>query len=121
MRQPIEDWKIAQQELATIDGEVYTWGEARPLLHKRRTARRVGELADIADAMHGEARTLDDYLARAKEVAGRIQAGTVWINQHGMIHPMVPFGGAKGSGWGLEFGIDGLKAVTQPQVISLKK
>ncbi len=60
-------------------------------------------------------------LDAAKAVATRIQAGTVWINQHGTIHPMVPFGGAKGSGWGLEFGIDGLKAVTQPQVISLKK
>jgi acyl-CoA reductase-like NAD-dependent aldehyde dehydrogenase len=60
-------------------------------------------------------------LDNAKAVATRIQAGTVWINQHGSIHPMVPFGGAKGSGWGLEFGIDGLKAVTQPQVISLKK
>lgn len=60
-------------------------------------------------------------LDNAKAVAMRIQAGTVWINQHGTIHPMVPFGGAKGSGWGLEFGIDGLKAVTQPQVISLKK
>jgi len=31
------------------------------------------------------------------------------------------FGGVKGSGWGLEFGIDGLKALTQPQIISLKK
>ncbi len=58
---------------------------------------------------------------RAKEVASRIQAGTVWINQHGMIHPMVPFGGVKGSGYGVEFGVDGLKAVTQPQVISIKK
>ncbi|MBI3148407.1 MAG: aldehyde dehydrogenase family protein [Betaproteobacteria bacterium] len=58
---------------------------------------------------------------RAKEVAGRIQAGTVWINQHGMIHPMVPFGGIKGSGYGVEFGVDGLKAVTQPQVLSIKK
>jgi len=57
----------------------------------------------------------------AKEVASRIQAGTVWINQHGMIHPMVPFGGVKGSGYGVEFGVDGLKAVTQPQVISIKK
>lgn len=57
----------------------------------------------------------------AKQVASRIQAGTVWINQHGMIHPMVPFGGIKGSGYGVEFGIDGLKAVTQPQVISIKK
>ncbi|MCG3190066.1 MAG: Phenylacetaldehyde dehydrogenase [Burkholderiaceae bacterium] len=58
---------------------------------------------------------------KAKAVASRIQAGTVWINQHGMIHPMVPFGGVKGSGWGVEFGLEGLKAVTQPQVISIKK
>jgi acyl-CoA reductase-like NAD-dependent aldehyde dehydrogenase len=57
----------------------------------------------------------------ARTVAARLQAGTVWINQHGTIHPMVPFGGVKGSGWGVEFGIDGLKAVTQPQVISIKK
>lgn len=57
----------------------------------------------------------------AKAVASRIQAGTVWINQHGMIHPMVPFGGVKGSGYGVEFGIDGLKSVTQAQVISVKK
>ena len=57
----------------------------------------------------------------ADSSASRIQAGTVWINQHGAIHPMVPFGGVKGSGWGVEFGVDGLKAVTQPQVISLKK
>lgn len=60
-------------------------------------------------------------LDHAKEVASQIQAGTVWINQHGAIHPMVPFGGIKGSGWGVEFGIDGLKAMTQPQVISIKK
>lgn len=58
---------------------------------------------------------------KAKAVASRVQAGTVWINQHGAIHPMVPFGGIKGSGWGVEFGAEGLKAVTQPQVISIKK
>lgn len=60
-------------------------------------------------------------LGRAKEVAGRLEAGTIWINQHGAIHPMVPFGGIKGSGWGVEFGVDGLKSVTQPRVISIKK
>lgn len=60
-------------------------------------------------------------LDEARSVASRIEAGTVWINQHGAIHPMVPFGGMKGSGWGVEFGIEGLKGVTQPQVISLKK
>ncbi len=58
---------------------------------------------------------------KAKAVAARIEAGTVWVNQHGMIHPMVPFGGVKGSGYGTEFGVEGLKAVTRPQVISIKK
>ena len=60
-------------------------------------------------------------LEEARRVADRIEAGTVWINQHGMVHPMVPFGGIKGSGYGVEFGIDGLKSVTQPRVISIKK
>ncbi len=60
-------------------------------------------------------------LEKARQVASRIQAGTVWINQHGLVHPMVPFGGVKGSGYGVEFGLDGLKAVTRPQVISIRK
>ena len=55
---------------------------------------------------------------KAKEVAARLEAGTVWINGHGGIHPMVPFGGAKHSGYGLEFGVEGLKSVSVPQVIS---
>ena len=54
---------------------------------------------------------------RAREVAARVQAGTVWINSHGTINPFVPFGGAKQSGYGQEFGVAGLKAVAQPQVI----
>ncbi|GJI86875.1 aldehyde dehydrogenase [Rugamonas sp. R1(2021)] len=60
-------------------------------------------------------------IEQANDVAQRIEAGTVWINHHGIIHPMVPFGGAKRSGWGVEFGIEGLKALTRPQVISLIK
>lgn len=55
---------------------------------------------------------------RAREVAARIQAGTVWINSHGGVHPMIPFGGVKQSGYGLEFGVDGLKAASVPQVIN---
>lgn len=54
-------------------------------------------------------------------VADRLEAGTVWINQHGVINPFVPFGGVKQSGYGVEFGIDGLKAVTLPKIISYKK
>ena len=54
----------------------------------------------------------------ARKVAARIQAGTVWINSHGGVHPMIPFGGVKGSGYGLEFGAEGLKSVAVPQIIN---
>ena len=54
----------------------------------------------------------------ARRIAQRLQAGTVWINSHGGVHPMIPFGGVKGSGYGLEFGVEGLKAVAVPQVIN---
>lgn len=55
---------------------------------------------------------------KAREVAARIQAGTVWINSHGGVDPRIPFGGVKGSGYGLEFGAEGLKSVAAPQVVN---
>ncbi|KER67985.1 aldehyde dehydrogenase [Burkholderia cepacia] len=58
---------------------------------------------------------------QARPIAQRLEAGSVWINHHGAVHPMVPFGGAKRSGWGVEFGIEGLKTLTRPHVISVRK
>lgn len=57
-------------------------------------------------------------LDAARDVASRMQSGTVWINNHGGLHPMVPFGGVKSSGYGLEFGVEGLKSVAVTQVVS---
>jgi acyl-CoA reductase-like NAD-dependent aldehyde dehydrogenase len=54
----------------------------------------------------------------ALALAGRIEAGTVWINSHASPHPLVPFGGVKKSGYGLEFGVEGLKSVAAPQVVN---
>lgn len=54
----------------------------------------------------------------ARRIAARIESGTVWINSHGGVHPMIPFGGVKGSGYGVEFGVEGLKAVAVPRVIN---
>lgn len=55
---------------------------------------------------------------KAREVAGRLQAGTVWINKHGAVDPRVPFGGIKSSGYGVEFGTEGLKGLAYPQAIN---
>lgn len=55
---------------------------------------------------------------RALEVARRVEAGTVWINGHAVPDPRIPFGGIKQSGYGLEFGMEGLKAVAVPKVFN---
>ncbi len=57
----------------------------------------------------------------ARKVADRIEAGTVYINQHGQIAPHVPFGGIKGSGIGVEFGQEGLEANTDIKIYNMAK
>lgn len=55
--------------------------------------------------------------AKALEIASRLECGSVWINQHGMIQPGIPFGGVKASGIGVEFGEEGLKEYTTIQSV----
>ncbi|WP_209325680.1 aldehyde dehydrogenase family protein [Brevibacterium renqingii] len=57
-------------------------------------------------------------LDACRKVAARLQAGSTWINKHGAVDPRIPFGGVKKSGFGLEFGLEGLKHVSVPHVIS---
>jgi acyl-CoA reductase-like NAD-dependent aldehyde dehydrogenase len=47
---------------------------------------------------------------RAIEVAKKIEAGTVWINEYHLLNPGMPFGGYKQSGIGREMGEEGLKS-----------
>lgn len=58
---------------------------------------------------------------RALAIAEQLETGTVWINEFLHISPLAPFGGHKQSGFGAEYGIDGLKEFTYPQVITLKR
>jgi acyl-CoA reductase-like NAD-dependent aldehyde dehydrogenase len=59
--------------------------------------------------------TGDDALA--DRVAAELVAGTVSVNCHGMAaqDPRLPFGGVGQSGLGREFGVDGIRAFTQPR------
>lgn len=99
--------------VALVDEEQF--GPALPIIR----------YSDVEDAV-ASANRLDVGLGgsvwgdrdEARAVAARVQAGTVWINSHGGVHPMIPFGGVKGSGYGLEFGVEGLKAVAVPQIIN---
>jgi acyl-CoA reductase-like NAD-dependent aldehyde dehydrogenase len=55
----------------------------------------------------------------AKSVSARLEAGTVFVNQHGMsaIDYRAPMGGWKRSGYGLELGVEGMQAFTRTRVV----
>jgi acyl-CoA reductase-like NAD-dependent aldehyde dehydrogenase len=57
-------------------------------------------------------------LEEARRLALQMHAGTVWINKHVDLDPMIPLGGAKRSGIGVELGLVGLEEYTQRVVIS---
>jgi acyl-CoA reductase-like NAD-dependent aldehyde dehydrogenase len=57
---------------------------------------------------------------RAHAVASRLEAGTVWINQHTLVEPDAPFGGWKASGIGRERGRWGLEEYLETRVINAR-
>jgi acyl-CoA reductase-like NAD-dependent aldehyde dehydrogenase len=54
---------------------------------------------------------------KARDLALQLECGSVWINKHGAIQPNAPFGGVKGSGFGVEFGEEGLFENTNGQTV----
>ncbi len=92
------------------------FGPALPII-RYGTVDEAVAMANALDVGLGASVWSSDTAA-AREVAARLEAGTVWINKHGAVDPRVPFGGAKQSGYGLEFGVEGLKALGVPQVIN---
>lgn len=60
-------------------------------------------------------------LQRAEGLATQLDAGTVWVNTHQETAPHIPFGGAKQSGLGVEYGEEGVAEFTQLQIVSVAK
>lgn len=56
---------------------------------------------------------------RAIHLARRIQAGSLWVNTHGMVNRRAPFGGFKQSGIGQRGGLEGLIDYVQPQTVTV--
>ncbi|MEL7534601.1 MAG: aldehyde dehydrogenase family protein, partial [Bacteroidota bacterium] len=100
-----------------VDEEQF--GPVLPIIKYKNLEEAIQKANDTPTGLGGS--VWGDDLEAAAKVAAQIQTGTVWINQHGAIHPMVPFGGVKESGYGVEFGVEGLKSVSVPQIISIKK
>lgn len=74
------------------------------------------ELANSSEfGLAGSVWTKDIH--RAHRVAGRLQAGTVWINAYRSVAPGVPFGGYKHSGIGRENGTAAINEYTETKSI----
>jgi acyl-CoA reductase-like NAD-dependent aldehyde dehydrogenase len=57
--------------------------------------------------------------ATALRGARELVAGTVWINTHGVFDPAIPYGGLKESGWGKEYGDEGLEGYLGTKTVVL--
>ncbi|EJT52251.1 hypothetical protein A1Q1_05461 [Trichosporon asahii var. asahii CBS 2479] len=58
-------------------------------------------------------------ITQATRVSGKLEVGTVWINQYGLLNNSVPFGGFKSSGIGRELGTYGLQEHLQVKGVHL--
>ena len=63
----------------------------------------------------GSVWTADDE--RGRQVAERLECGTSWVNQHGVLDPWIPFNGHKLSGIGCENGELGVREFMKLKVI----
>lgn len=95
------------------------FGPVMPLM-KFSTTEEAIERANNSDyGLAGAVWTADPD--KGVEIAEQLETGTVWVNEFLHINPMAPFGGHKQSGFGAEYGLEGLKEFTYPQVITVKK
>lgn len=107
---PPEDARIVAEE---------QFGPVMPLM-KFSSVEEAIERANNSDyGLAGAVWTKDTE--KGIEIAEQLETGTVWINEYLHISPLVPFGGHKQSGIGAEYGIEGLKEFTYPQVITVKR
>ncbi|OCF31508.1 aldehyde dehydrogenase (NAD+) [Kwoniella heveanensis BCC8398] len=83
---------------------------------KFKTEEEAVELAN--NTIYGLAASIFSNDARQQtRLAASIDAGTIWLNQYGILHPGVPFGGFKHSGIGRELGTYGMEAYQQVKAV----
>ena len=93
------------------------FGPVIPIL-KYRTLEEAIERANSLDVGLGGS-VWGNNPQEAAHLARRLECGTAWVNQHGMVNPLAPFGGVKQSGIGVEFNVEGLKEYTTLQVLNV--
>lgn len=107
---PPDSSRIVQEE---------PFGPILPLLRFRTVDEVIQRANHSPYGLGGSVWCRDQSLALS--IAQRLQTGTVWVNEIHTLSPHKPMAGHKQSGLGVEQGIEGMLAYTQPQTISLKR
>jgi len=79
--------------------------------------RIASEANDTIYGLSGSVWTRD--IGRALQMVRRIDSGQVSVNMHAALDPAMPFGGNKQSGWGREFGKEGLEPYLKTKGVSV--
>lgn len=107
---PPEDARIVAEE---------QFGPVMPLM-KFATVEEAIERANASDyGLAGAVWTSNPD--EGVRVAEQLETGTVWVNEFLHLSPFAPFAGHKQSGFGAEYGKEGLLEFTYPQVITVKR
>ncbi len=96
-----------------VDDEQF--GPALPIIRFKTVEEAIAKANDNSAGLGGSVWSKD--IIKAQAIASKLECGTVWINKHGAIQPNAPFGGVKQSGFGIEFGEEGLKEFTTVQTV----
>lgn len=103
---PPEDARVVQEE---------AFGPVLPILKYSSIDEAVARANASEFGLGGSVWSSD--IAKAAEVAARLETGTVWINSAQGLTPFAAFAGHKQSGVGAENGLEGLLEFTVPQTI----
>jgi acyl-CoA reductase-like NAD-dependent aldehyde dehydrogenase len=119
--EPATGWRVSPALVVSPDPDSdlvreEQFAPALPLLPYRRIDDAVAAANDSVFGLCASVWSGDAGLA--DEVAGRLRAGTVWTNAHGMgaMDHLAPMGGWGDSGLGVELGVEGMAAFTRPRV-----
>ena len=107
---PPDDARIVREE---------PFGPVVPLLKFSAEDEAVARANATDFGLAGSVWTRDE--ARGRALARRLRTGTVWINTIQKPSPHAPMSGHKSSGFGVENGIEGLRAYTITQTIALER
>ncbi len=99
--------------VALVDEEQF--GPVLPIIRFHDPIDAINRANNNPNGLGGSIWSAD--LEQAAAFAGMLDCGIAWVNKHGAIQPNAPFGGVKQSGFGVEFGQEGLHQNTNIQTL----